>query len=60
MILEGIIVGVRDSVKLQMQDEMIKNNIFKVFNYRSYKKGLKSIKMMLEEKFYTIYGRKCI
>ena len=44
----------------EMQDEILKNNILKAFNYRGYKKGSRSIKMILKEKFNITYSRKRI
>ena len=44
----------------EMQDEILKNNILKAFNYRRYKKGSRSIKMILKEKFNITYSRKRI
>ncbi len=37
--------------KREKQDAVIKNNVLKAFNYRGYKKGSRSIKMILKEKF---------
>ena len=44
----------------EIQDEIIKNNVLKAFNYRGYKKGSRSIKMILKEKFNITYSRKRI
>ena len=44
----------------EMQDEILKNNSLKAFNYRGYKKGSRSIKMILKEKFNITYSRKRI
>lgn len=44
----------------EKQDEVIKNNVLKAFNYRGYKKGSRSIKMTLKEKFGINYSRKRI
>ena len=44
----------------EMQDQILKNNILKAFNYRCYKKGSRSIKMILKEKFNITYSRKHI
>lgn len=44
----------------EKQDEIIKNNVLKAFNYRGYKKGSRSIKMILKERFNIIYSRKRI
>ena len=46
--------------KREKQDEIIKNNILKAFNYRGYKKGSRSIKMILKSKFDINYNRKRI
>lgn len=46
--------------KREKQDEVIKNNVLKAFNYRGYKKGSRSIKMTLKEKFGINYSRKRI
>ena len=46
--------------KRQEQDEITKNNVLKAFNYRGYKKGSRSIKMILKEKFGINYNRKRI
>ncbi len=43
--------------KREKQDEIIKNNVLKAFNYRGYKKGSRSIKMTLKKKLIlTIVG----
>lgn len=42
------------------KDLLVKNNILKAFNYKGYKKGSRSIKMTLENKFNIIYSRKRI
>lgn len=42
------------------KDILIRDNILKAFNYRGYKKGSRSIKMTLKEKFNIVYSRKLI
>ena len=49
-----------NSKKREEQDEITKNNVLKAFNYRGYKKGSRSIKMILKEKFGINYNRKRI
>lgn len=46
--------------KREKQDEVIKKNVLQAFNYRGYKKGSRSIKMTLKEKFGINYSRKRI
>lgn len=41
-------------------DEILKNIILEAFNYRGYKKGSRSIKMFIQNKFGIILNRKCI
>lgn len=47
-------------IKREEQEEVLRNNILKAFNYLGYKKGSRSIKMVLEQEFNLIYNRKCI
>jgi transposase InsO family protein len=42
------------------RDLKLKNIILKAFNHRGYKKGSRSIKMVLEHEFNCIINRKCI
>lgn len=42
------------------KDLELKNIIFKAFNHRGYKKGSRSIKMVLEHEFNRVISRKCI
>ncbi len=41
-------------------DQILKNIILEAFNYRGYKKGSRSIKMFIQNKFGIILNRKCI
>lgn len=41
-------------------DRKVRDNVLKAFNYKGYKKGSRSIKMTLENKFNIIYSRKRI
>lgn len=45
----------RDKLDIEARD-----NILKAFNYKGYKKGSRSIKMVLENKFNIVYNRKRI
>lgn len=42
------------------KDLLLKNMILEAFNFKGYKKGSRSIKMFLENKFGIIINRKCI
>lgn len=44
----------------EQRDLQLKEAILKVFNHRGYKKGSRSIKMVLENEFNLIVNRKCI
>lgn len=46
--------------KRDEEDAKVKDTILKAFNYRGYKKGSRSIKMVLEYDFNIIYSRKRI
>ena len=46
--------------KKELADEEARDNILKAFNYKGYKKGSRSIKMLLENEFNIIYSRKKI
>ncbi len=47
-------------IKRNNDDLLVRDNILKAFNYRGYKKGSRSIKMLLENDFGIIYNRKRI
>lgn len=47
-------------VKRDIDDSLVKDIILKAFNYKGYKKGSRSIKMLLENDFGIIYNRKRI
>lgn len=44
----------------EQKDLELKELILKTFNHRGYKKGSRSIKMVLENEFNQIINRKCI
>lgn len=46
--------------KKELADEEARDIILKAFNYKGYKKGSRSIKMLLENEFNIIYSRKKI
>ena len=48
---------IRDRANIDLS---VRDNILKAFNYKGYKKGSRSIKMLLENEFGITYNRKRI
>lgn len=47
-------------IQRESEDLEVRDNILKAFNYRGYKKGSRTIKMLLEDKYNICYNRKRI
>lgn len=54
------IKNTKSKIKREERDLKLKETILKAFNHRGYKKGSRSIKMILENEFGIIINRKCI
>lgn len=56
----GFLKSMPLKIKRNNADLLFRDNILKAFNYKGYKKGSRSIKMLLENDFGIIYNRKLI